>query len=368
VRSGTTWTLQTSLAVTDSGNQAAFGGAVAIEGDTLLASTPHDDGPLGDEGSVHVFMRTGTTWTEQHPKLRAAVVPTDLFRFGATLDLEGDRVAIGTFSLPGWAYIFERAGGAWTQHAELHPSAEDPWSAFFGWNLDLDGDRLAVGAVGEYYFVDPGSIINGGAAYLYEKRGSAWVRVQRLIPPAPEMNGWFGTVALDGSTLAVGEQNHGATEDGAVHVYDLGELASYCTAGTTTHGCRAHLSLDGVAKISSSTAALLTATGVEGGSAGLIFIGASTNAAPWAPGSTSLLCVAQPLARIPPEVLTGGTSGFCRGALVADINGYLAAHGGALHGQPILAGTTVHAQAWFRDPPAPKSSNLSDALTFTFAP
>jgi hypothetical protein len=313
-------------------------------------------------------MRLGTTWSEQHSKLRPATVPTDLLRFGATLDLQGDRVAIGTFSLPGWAYIFERAGSVWTQSAVLQASEEDPWSAFFGWTLDLDGERLAVGAVGEYYLVYTGGIVSGGAAYLYEKQGSTWLPIQRLIPPVPETNGWFGTVALDGSTLAVGEQNDGVTDDGAVHVYDLGELASYCTAGTTTHGCHAHISLDGVAKISGSAPALLTTTGVEGGSTGLIFIGASTTAAPWAPGSTSTLCVAQPLARIPPEVVTGGTSGSCRGALITDINGYLAAHGGALNGQPILAGTSVHAQAWFRDPPAPKSSNLSDALTFTFAP
>jgi hypothetical protein len=33
-------------------------------------------------------------------------------------------------------------------------------------------------------------------------------------------------------------------------------------------------------------------------------------------------------------------------------------------GAPFNPGDLVHAQAWFRDPPAPSGSNLSNALSF----
>jgi hypothetical protein len=46
---------------------------------------------------------------------------------------------------------------------------------------------------------------------------------------------------------------------------------------------------------------------------------------------------------------------------------YLAGNPLAL-GNPIAAGTTVNAQGWYRDPPAVKSTNLSNALEFVTLP
>ena len=37
-------------------------------------------------------------------------------------------------------------------------------------------------------------------------------------------------------------------------------------------------------------------------------------------------------------------------------------------GQPMYAGQVVVAQGWFRDPSAPRNTNLSDALEFTLSP
>jgi hypothetical protein len=65
--------------------------------------------------------------------------------------------------------------------------------------------------------------------------------------------------------------------------------------------------------------------------------------------------------------LSGGTAGACDGALSIDWNAYLAANPGAL-GAPFVGGETVWSQAWFRDPPASKTTNLSDGLRFTVCP
>jgi hypothetical protein len=64
---------------------------------------------------------------------------------------------------------------------------------------------------------------------------------------------------------------------------------------------------------------------------------------------------------------SGGTAGACDGSLALDWSAYVAAHPGAL-GAPFAAGDTLWLQAWFRDPPSPKGTSLSDALRATVCP
>jgi hypothetical protein len=112
----------------------------------------------------------------------------------------------------------------------------------------------------------------------------------------------------------------------------------------------------------------LTASGVEGQRTGIIFVGFQQQASPWAAGSTSFLCITPPTARIPPPQSSGGTDGQCDGVLTADINAFVQANGATLLGQPVLAGLACNAQCWFRDPLAPKGTNLSNGVRFTFCP
>ena len=105
---------------------------------------------------------------------------------------------------------------------------------------------------------------------------------------------------------------------------------------------------------------------VEGQKSGLLFYGVTgAKATPWGAG-TSYLCVEAPLKRMSTQN-SGGTAGACDGVFAEDWNAYIAAHPAAL-GQPFAGGETVWAQGWFRDPPAPKSTNLSDALVFQLLP
>jgi hypothetical protein len=64
---------------------------------------------------------------------------------------------------------------------------------------------------------------------------------------------------------------------------------------------------------------------------------------------------------------SGGAAGTCTGTLGEDWNTYVAGHPGAL-GQPFTGGETVWVQGWFRDPPAAKTTNLSNGLVFVVAP
>ena len=64
---------------------------------------------------------------------------------------------------------------------------------------------------------------------------------------------------------------------------------------------------------------------------------------------------------------SGGTLGACDGLMSIDWNAYIAGNPLAV-GVPFAGGETVYAQAWFRDPPAPKTTSLSDALQFMVQP
>jgi DNA-binding beta-propeller fold protein YncE len=142
---------------------------------------------------------------------------------------------------------------------------------------------------------------------------------------------------------------------------------SYCTAGTTTNGCNAVLSASGWPSASATSGFTLTATNVEGLRTGLIFYGTSgRNAAFWAPGSSSVLCVKSPAQRTT-TALTGGNNNSCSGTLSLDWLAWLATRPGAL-GQPLASGRVFQAQCWFRDPAAPGGTHLSQGLEWTLAP
>jgi endonuclease I len=142
---------------------------------------------------------------------------------------------------------------------------------------------------------------------------------------------------------------------------------SYCTAGTTTSGCVPTMSATGNPSLAASSGFTLSTANVEGQKSGLIFYGTSgPNSAVWATGSTSFLCVKSPTQRLP-SLNSGGTLNNCNGAFSVDWLNYLSTHPTAL-GQPFSAGQVVYVQAWLRDPPAPATTNLSNALQFTTRP
>jgi hypothetical protein len=58
---------------------------------------------------------------------------------------------------------------------------------------------------------------------------------------------------------------------------------------------------------------------------------------------------------------------MCDGSFSLNWDAYQAANPAAL-GQPWAVGSQVFVQAWFRDPPAPKTTNLSNALEMTYVP
>jgi hypothetical protein len=163
---------------------------------------------------------------------------------------------------------------------------------------------------------------------------------------------------------------HG-TEEGFVARLDaglgFGAPLTYCVSGWTSNGCRAGIVASANPSASLASPCLLTVTAVEGQKSGIVFYGINgPNALPWCSSSTSSLCVKPPVQRSPAQS-SGGTNGACDGTLAPDWNAFQAANPGAL-GNPFSPGATVYAQAWFRDPPACRTTNLSNAVAMAVQP
>ena len=149
------------------------------------------------------------------------------------------------------------------------------------------------------------------------------------------------------------------------HTFACGPIV-YCTAGTSQNGCSPTMDSTGTPSASLATPFEVKTYNLEGQRAAMYLYGTTGPLAqPWGTGS-SFLCVKAPNQRTGPDN-TGGTAGLCNGFLRLDWNPYQLLHSGAL-GQPWAAGDMVWIQAWYRDPPAAKTSNLSDGLQFVLGP
>jgi hypothetical protein len=223
-----------------------------------------------------------------------------------------------------------------------------------------------------------GSIVVGDAmstagrrAYIWDaQRGMRELGSVLVSEYGMNLTGWTLSYAFamtpDGSVIVGAGTNPSGNVEGWIARLGCGTSMSYCTAGTTTNGCNATLSSSGTPSASGAGEFTLHATGVEGQKQGLFFYGLSgAQASPWGT-SSSFLCVKAPTQRMATQS-SGGTAGACNGSFASDWNAFIAANPSAL-GQPFALGDQVQVQAWFRDPPSPKTTSLSNALTFVVCP
>jgi len=196
VRSGSTWTQQTKLTVFGGSAGDQFGFSVAISGNSLLIGSPYDDvGSNIDQGSAYVFVRSGSVWS-QLPVLTASD--------GAGNDAFGESVAISSndalvgsnraIGYRGAAYVFVRPGSTWIQQAKLI-AGDGAVNDRFGGSVAISGNYALVGCYGD----DVGSNADQGSAYVFVRSGSSWPQQAKLIANDGAANDRFGvSVAISG--------------------------------------------------------------------------------------------------------------------------------------------------------------------------
>ena len=179
VRSGTTWSLQATLSG-DSNDMDGFGYDVALHDNTAAVAAWHDDDHGGNAGAVHIFVRSGTTWTRE-----AKLYPTDIDindHFGRSVAVEGDTLAVNSMMdlnpqglFAGNAYIFVRENGIWVEQAKLEAS-DGNGQDNMGVSLDLNGDFVIAGAMGD----DAIGGNNRGSAYVFRRNNCTWLEDAKL--------------------------------------------------------------------------------------------------------------------------------------------------------------------------------------------
>ena len=268
VRSGGTWSQQAYLKASNTEAEDDFGYSVAISGDTIVVGAYGEDGSASgvngnqssngtqDAGAAYVFVRSGTSWSQQ-AYLKASN-PGSSDQFGRSVAISGDTVLVGAWfedsnetgtggsgandaaAESGAAYVFVRSGTNWSQQAYLKASNTGAGDRF-GYTVALSGETALVGAYGE----DSNATgVNGneasnatgdsGAAYVFVRGGGAWSQQAYLKAVNPGVGDWFGTsLALSGDTAVVGayredsnavgvdgdHTNNSATDAGAAYVF-----------------------------------------------------------------------------------------------------------------------------------------------------
>ena len=256
VRTGTTWTQEAFLKAGNVGGSDEFGRAVSVSGDTILVGArleaSNATGVNGNgsnntapgAGAAYVFVRSGTTWTQQ-AYLKASNTQSNDF-FGISVSLSGDTAVIGatledraatgvggnaadnSTSAAGAAYVFVRDGTTWSQQAYLKASNTGAGDEF-GAAVSVSGDIALVTAALE----DSNATgVNGdgannaatsaGAAYAFVRDGTTWSPDAYLKASNTLAQDQFGfSVSVSGATAAIGAHGEDTTapSSGAAYVF-----------------------------------------------------------------------------------------------------------------------------------------------------
>ena len=180
-----TFVQQQKLTAADGAEGDVFGFSVAIAGDTAVVGSLLDNiDTNANQGSAYVFVRSGTTWTEQQKLTAADGAAGD--EFGWSVAVAGDTAVVGalldnsdTNGDQGSAYVFVRSNGTtWTEQQKL-TAADGAANDGFGWSVAIAGETIIVGALDD----DTGTNIDQGSAYIFVRNGTTSVSYTHLTLP-----------------------------------------------------------------------------------------------------------------------------------------------------------------------------------------
>jgi FG-GAP repeat len=231
-----------SLALSEDGNTMAVG---AIAEDSMAAGINVNDFQGNDDltssGAAYVFVRSGSTWSQQAYVKAANSGANDLFGYSIGLSGDGNTLGVGAYDEGGSArfvngipdnlrngagaiYVFRRNGKDWRQTDYLKGSrSENGDSMGYSMAISEDGNTIVAGAADEDCMTpgvnppdcedDRESDTSTGAVYVFVFDGNRWSEQAFIKSSNPGEKDWFGVrtaLSGDGNTLLVGAPN----EDG----------------------------------------------------------------------------------------------------------------------------------------------------------
>ena len=199
---GARWQQQAKLTAQDKASGDQFGWSVAIDQNIAIIGARFDDDHGKSSGSAYVFVRNGETWVQQ-AKLTADDGATS-DNFGQFVSLSEGFAIVGApkhahagLKQAGAAYVFGQNGDAWVQHSKLtagNPVAKDQ----FGVSVSISGDVAIVGAP-----FDDGNAADTGAAYIFNRNGDTWVQHAKITAKDADEKDQFGNAVSIYHNIAI---------------------------------------------------------------------------------------------------------------------------------------------------------------------
>ena len=189
-----------------------FGWQVAISGNIVAVGALRDDVVVagsnrGDAGSVTLFKLDGNG-TANRTMTLTAPSPYNSCYFGCAVAMSGDRLAVGEYrrntsqSIAGRVYLYKINPDGTAQLTTTIDSPKPVYGGYFGFSVDLSGDRLAIGAREEYNENN----LRTGAAYLYKiKPDGSVIHYDYLTNSNGQSNDYLGnSVSISGRNFVAG--------------------------------------------------------------------------------------------------------------------------------------------------------------------
>ena len=124
--SGASWSQQQKITPSSySGSSNQFGFAVDINNDGTYCAVSANRWGSPDVGKVFIFTRSGSTWSEQASVTASDAASADNFGWHISMNGAGDRLLVyakyddDNYDSSGSIYVYTRSGSTWTQTAKL---------------------------------------------------------------------------------------------------------------------------------------------------------------------------------------------------------------------------------------------------------
>lgn len=239
---GSSWVFAQKI----TGHTASPYTAIALNstGTTLAFSTPYyilSQTPTNIPGRVFVYVKSGSTWSEQATLTPTGYSVQEFNTMGPTAGLypgslafsdDGNTLAVGgpadngtraatLITSEGAVYIYLRTGTTWALQ-KRQTSASRYCSISVSYSQSL-GQVVAISADGNTIVAGgPSDSCTIGAVCVFTRSGTTWSQQTRIESDGTTLGHNFGShvaVSSDGNTMAISSYGAGYTAPGRIYVY-----------------------------------------------------------------------------------------------------------------------------------------------------
>ena len=230
-----------SISLSDDGNTLAVG-ANAEDGNAKGINGNQEDNSMQSAGAAYIFVRSGTSWTQQAYVKAPNTTANVQFGYSVALSADGNTFAVSAFDEGGASrvvvngpngpfpagrngtgaiYVYTRSGTTWALQSYLKASnAEGGDSLGVIVSISDDGNTVAGGILDEDCMstgVNPSNPCDNdqkadtsvGAAVVFVRQGTQWAQQAFIKASNTGKEDWFGSrlqISGDGNTLAIAAQ------------------------------------------------------------------------------------------------------------------------------------------------------------------